>query len=79
MSKGTMMNLSRPAPGAQNTVTLVTGIRFAKLISRKFCRHFHPRLGCAPLQRLIWAAHVSSGYEPRPKPVPVLNVIPTNR
>jgi len=36
MSKGVVQDLSRPRPGAENTITLNTGIRFAKIISRKF-------------------------------------------
>lgn len=33
---GRIQNLGRPTPGDENTVTLSTGVRFAKIISRKF-------------------------------------------
>ena len=36
MSKSAIQSLARPSPGGENTVVLSTGIRFAKLISKKF-------------------------------------------
>jgi len=36
MARGVVQDLSRPTPGGENTITLSTGIRFAKIISRKF-------------------------------------------
>jgi len=36
MARGILQNLSRPRPGEENTIVLATGIRFAKIISRKF-------------------------------------------
>lgn len=36
MSRGVIQDLSRPKAGTENTVTLNTGIRFCKVISRKF-------------------------------------------
>ncbi len=36
MARGPVQDMSRPTPGGENTITLATGIRFAKIISRKF-------------------------------------------